>query len=157
MDDLENLEKLTRLRDKKIIDNVEFNSLKRSLIGKHINTHIGERSGTAYVLLAWFLGLFGAHNFYAGYTKRAIVQLLLTLFSGILFFLPLLVVQIWALADMCLIDEDADGVAFYGDRTLIRILRIAAIAFFVVMYFAGFFSTVVNPANMPELVAVPQV
>lgn len=137
MNDIENLEHLNTLRDKKIIDDQEFTSIKRTIINKHLGTHLGAKSGTAYVLLAWFLGIFGAHNFYAGYTKRAIVQILITLFSGIFFFIPIVIVQIWALGDMCLIDKDADGTPFYGDKILIRIIRIAAVALFITMYFFG--------------------
>ncbi len=41
-------------------------------------------------LLALFLGLLGIHNFYLGYKKRGMVQLLLTLGSVFLFLIPFL-------------------------------------------------------------------
>lgn len=138
MDDLEHLEKLHHLREKKIISDTEFEGIKKSIIDKHLSGHLGAKSGIAYAMLAWLLGIFGAHNFYAGYTKRAIAQILITLFSGLLLFIPILFVQIWALGDLCLIDKDAENVPFYGDKTLIRIIRIAAVALFVLMYFLGF-------------------
>lgn len=138
MDDFENLEKLAKLKDKGIINEEEFLTLKRNIVSRNINIYPESKNGVAYALLAWFLGIFGAHNFYAGYTKRAIVQLLLTVFSWMLFFIPLIVVQIWALADMCLINKDAEGRPFHGDKTLILIIRITAVAFYVITYLLGF-------------------
>lgn len=138
MDDFENLEKLAKLRDKDIINEEEFLTLKRNIVSRNIGAHPESKSGIAYALLAWFLGVFGAHNFYAGYTRRAIVQLLLTLFSWMLFFIPLILVQIWALADMCLVNKDAEGREFHGDKTLIMIIRITAVAFYVLSYLFGF-------------------
>lgn len=138
MDDFDNLERLAKLRDKDIINEEEFVTLKRNIVSRNIGMCPDCKSGVAYALLAWFLGMFGAHNFYAGYTKRAIAQLLLTVFSWILFFIPLVVVQIWALADMCLINKDAQGRPFKGDKTLVLIIRITAVAFYVISYLIAF-------------------
>lgn len=80
MDDLENLEKLAKLKDKGIINDEEFLLMKRNIVSRNMNVYPESKSGIAYALLAWFLGIFGAHNFYAGYTRRAIAQLLLTVF-----------------------------------------------------------------------------
>ena len=52
------------------------------------------------------------------------------------------VVQIWALADMCLINKDAQGRPFHGDRTLILIIRITAVAFYVICYLLAFMGIV---------------
>lgn len=41
-------------------------------------------------LLALFLGLLGIHNFYLGYKKKGMIQLLLTLASVFLFLIPFL-------------------------------------------------------------------
>ena len=101
MEHLDNLEKLARLRDKDIISEEEF-QIQKTAILNNLSAYSGSerKSGVAYALLAWFLGIFGAHNFYAGYTKRAIIQLLITLFSWIFLFVPVIFVQIWALADL---------------------------------------------------------
>ena len=138
MDDLENLEKLAKLKDKGIINDEEFLLMKRNIVSRNMNVYPESKSGIAYALLAWFLGIFGAHNFYAGYTKKAIAQLLLTVFSWMLFFVPLIVVQIWALVDMCLINKDAQGRSFHGDKVLILIIRITAVAFYVICYLLAF-------------------
>lgn len=65
----------------------------------------------AYILLAVFLGAFGVHNFYAGYTKSGVFQLLITLLLGWLI-IPLLIVWIWIIYEICTVDKDADGVKF---------------------------------------------
>ena len=161
MEHLDNLEKLARLRDKDIVSEEEF-QIQKTAILDNLSAYSGSerKSGVAYALLAWFLGIFGAHNFYAGYTKRAIIQLLITLFSWIFLFVPVIFVQIWALADMCLINKDAAGEAFRGVRHLITVIRAAAIAFYVVIYFMAFsglmmlynYNAVVSGGNMPAKV-----
>ena len=63
----------------------------------------------AYVLLAVFLGGIGIHNFYAGFTNRAIIQLLVSILScGILGFF----MWIWAIIEACTVTQDANGVRF---------------------------------------------
>ena len=96
------------------------------------------KSGVAYVVLGWLLGLFGVHNYYAGYTRKATIQLLITLFSGFLCFIPLVFVQVWAIAEICLINKDAADVPFREDVSLVKILRIAAVAFLYCSLFSLF-------------------
>jgi len=61
-----------------------------------------------YVLLAVLLGI-GIHNFYAGYTTRGIIQLLVSILScGILWFF----MWIWAIIEACTVTQDANGVRF---------------------------------------------
>ena len=69
------------------------------------------KSRVAYILLGIFLGEFGIHNFYAGYTNKAVAQLLITVFTGWLI-LPLVGVWIWVLIEICTIKQDADGIQF---------------------------------------------
>jgi TM2 domain-containing membrane protein YozV len=71
--------------------------------------YIRRRSRLTYILLGVLLGMFGGHNFYAGYTKRAVVQLLLTVLSC---FFGGVVSWIWAIVEVCVVTEDDDGVAF---------------------------------------------
>jgi len=70
-----------------------------------------KRSRLIYILLAIFLGGLGIHNFYAGYTKKAIIQLLCCT-VGALLVVPLIVGIIWVLVDICTVTKDADGKAF---------------------------------------------
>jgi len=71
--------------------------------------YLPRKSRVVFVLLAIFLGAFGGHNFYAGYTTKAIIQLcvsLLTCFAGSI------VSWIWAIVEACVVNEDNDGIAF---------------------------------------------
>ena len=81
-----------------------------------------QKSWVASFLLAFFLGSFGVHNFYLGYSSRAKVQLLLGV-GGIVTspliigFLPLFIVGVWAFIEFIMIllsvgefAHDAQGV-----------------------------------------------
>ena len=65
-------------------------------------------------LLGIFLGCFGVHNFYLGYTGKAIAQLLLTLIGWILCGLGPIAAWVWGLIEGILlltgsINTDANG------------------------------------------------
>ena len=68
----------------------------------------GRKTRTAFVLLGLFLGGLGIHNFYAGYTGRAVSQLLITIFTFWLI-VPIIIVGIWVLIEVCVVTEDASG------------------------------------------------
>ena len=57
-----------------------------------------EKSMVVYVLLAFFLGCWGVHKFYAGRKNEGIVMLLMGT-VGALLVLPLVIVAIWAFVD----------------------------------------------------------
>jgi hypothetical protein len=63
-------------------------------------------------VLGVFLGAFGVHNFYAGYTARAVGQLCLSIFT--LPFMPFLAIVSWAWAvvEICIVDKDSNGLQF---------------------------------------------
>ena len=67
------------------------------------------KNRVVFVLLAVFLGAVGAHNFYAGYTRKAVIQLCITILTcsigGI-------ITWIWAVVEACTVDHDDDGVEF---------------------------------------------
>ena len=67
------------------------------------------KSRTAFIVLGIFLGAFGAHNFYAGYTGKAVGQLCLTILS--LFYLSI-ISWIWAVVEVCMINKDSAGIEF---------------------------------------------
>jgi hypothetical protein len=67
------------------------------------------RKRTNYILLGALLGAFGAHNFYAGYYKKAGIQLGITLLT-VGFASPMS--WLWAVIDICTIDRDVRGVQF---------------------------------------------
>lgn len=66
---------------------------------------------TAFVLLGLFLGFLGVHNFYAGYTGRAVAQLLICILTGWLI-LPLVALFIWIIVEICVVTTDAQGHPF---------------------------------------------
>jgi TM2 domain-containing membrane protein YozV len=70
--------------------------------------HPDAKDRVAYVLLAVLLGI-GIHNFYAGYTTRGLIQLLVSILScGILWFF----MWIWGIIEACTVTQDANGVRF---------------------------------------------
>lgn len=69
------------------------------------------KSRVAYVLLGLFLGNLGIHNFYAGYSSKAVTQLLLTVFLCWTIVVPI-GVAIWVIVEICTITQDFNGVQF---------------------------------------------
>jgi TM2 domain-containing membrane protein YozV len=68
-----------------------------------------QKSRTTYIVLGIFLGALGIHNFYAGYTGRAVGQLclsVLTLLSLAVF------AWIWAIVEICIVTKDSAGLDF---------------------------------------------
>ena len=62
-------------------------------------------------ILAIIFGAFGAHNFYLGFTSKAIIQLCLTIIScGLLSFIP----AVWGLIEGIIILTDSNTVDAYG-------------------------------------------
>ena len=62
-----------------------------------------------YILLGFFLGELGIHNFYAGYIGRGVVKLLITILSfGFLFWIS----WIWAIVEIITVRIDARGCPF---------------------------------------------
>lgn len=74
-----------------------------------INSYTPRKSRVVFVLLAVFLGAFGGHNFYAGYVKKGVIQLCITIFSC---FFGALISWIWAIVEVCMLDRDNNGIAF---------------------------------------------
>jgi len=67
------------------------------------------KNRTTFILLGVFLGMLGVHNFYAGYTGRAVGQLCLSvLTAGWL----ALASWIWAIVEICIVDKDGVGIQF---------------------------------------------
>jgi TM2 domain-containing membrane protein YozV len=69
------------------------------------------KSRTSYILLGVFLGGLGIHNFWAGYTAKGTVQLLITLLTFWLV-VPLIAVGVWVIVEVCTVKADGNGVPF---------------------------------------------
>jgi TM2 domain-containing membrane protein YozV len=67
------------------------------------------KNRTSFIILGALLGAFGAHNFYAGYHKKAGIQLAITVLT-LGFGSPMS--WVWAVIDICTIDRDGRGVPF---------------------------------------------
>ena len=62
----------------------------------------GTSKKIAAALFAFFLGAFGAHKFYLGYTKQGVIMLLTFLFGFILLGIPSMIIGIIALVEFIL-------------------------------------------------------
>lgn len=62
------------------------------------NKLTNDKSMVVYLLLAWFLGIFGVHKFYTGRNGQGIAMLLMGTI-GWLLILPGIAVCVWALVD----------------------------------------------------------
>jgi TM2 domain-containing membrane protein YozV len=67
------------------------------------------KNRTTFIVLGALLGALGAHNFYAGYTKKAIAQLAVTVCT-LGFGSPMS--WIWAIIDICTVNHDQRGIQF---------------------------------------------
>lgn len=67
------------------------------------------RNRVTFILLGIFLGALGVHNFYAGYVRKAVAQLCLSVFTC---FYASFASWVWAIVEICTVTEDSDGVQF---------------------------------------------
>ena len=72
-----------------------------------VNTRNQEIEHRSSSICGVFLGMFGAHNFYAGYTKRAVAQLCITLCT---LFVCGIVSWIWAIVEVCTVEQDSRNI-----------------------------------------------
>ncbi|MBE6452200.1 MAG: TM2 domain-containing protein [Alphaproteobacteria bacterium] len=121
--------KLKEIAHKIHLTEEEFVAEKKRLVAKilHKNEPVQPKNGVIYILLAFFLGTTGIHNFYAGYWGRGLSQLCLTLISAWFLYIPLLFVAMWALLELLFVNKSAKGINFSGNRTIIISLRIISI------------------------------
>ena len=104
---------------------------------------MSSKSRTVYVILACLLGSFGVHNFYAGRTTPAIIQLVLTLItcgSGSL------IVFFWVLFDIFFTNKDGDGRPMKPIPLLLLILPTLAVILAVVTAFVLILAAILLPA-----------
>lgn len=80
----------------------------------------GASKKIAAALFAFFLGAFGAHKFYLGYTKQGVIMLLVFLFGFILLGLPSMVIGIIAFVEFILYlvksDEEFEQTYVIGQK-----------------------------------------
>ena len=71
--------------------------------------HPDAKLKSTFILLGVLLGMFGAHSFYAGYKRKAFIQLGITVLT-LGFASPM--TWAWAIIDAFTIEEDSNGVKF---------------------------------------------
>ncbi len=76
------------------------------------HTEYSNKTRIAYLLLGIFLGAWGIHDFYAGYTQRGIIKVIIAVLGCCLW--GGTVSWIWAIVDVCTIREDVNGRPFAG-------------------------------------------
>ena len=83
---LDDLERLSSLRKRKLITEEEFELQKAILLEKgkrqHFEKDNSEEPKTVemYCILGWLFGVLGGHNFYVGKVRIGIIQFVLGLF-----------------------------------------------------------------------------
>ena len=71
------------------------------------------KSRTSFILFGALLGLIGLpgiHNFYAGYNQKGLVQILVSVLSCWLLWIPM---YIWTIVEICTVTVDSDGKPMY--------------------------------------------
>lgn len=121
--------KLQQLKKQKYLSEEEMLAEKRRLAVKILRKteRVPTKNGVIYILLAFFFGTIGLHNFYAGYWGRGLSQLCLTIISPWFLFIPLLVTAVWALIELLFVGKTAKNQQFSGNikfRLMLKILVI---------------------------------
>ncbi len=99
--------KFCRFCGKKLVEETVVNSQieGKSGVNKDFITYQPEKSPKSRAgaaALAFFLGVFGAHRFYAGKTDTAVTMLIISI-VGLFTVIPFIVTGIWALVDFIMI------------------------------------------------------
>lgn len=71
--------------------------------------HPDAKPKITFILFGVLLGMFGAHSFYAGYKRKAFIQLGITVLT-LGFAIPM--TWVWAIIDVYTIEEDSNGIKF---------------------------------------------
>ena len=81
-------------------------------IGGYVDTPIQlaipAKSKSTFILFGVFFGLCGVHNFYAGYTGRAVAQLLISIILGPLV-VGVIIVGMWVFVELLTVRTDKRG------------------------------------------------
>jgi TM2 domain-containing membrane protein YozV len=70
------------------------------------------KSRVAYVLLAFFVGGLGIHNFYSGHIMSGLFKILLSFFGFFTFGVTWLLNFVIVLIEMCTVTQDSNGIPF---------------------------------------------
>ncbi len=144
MNDYLTLEELGQLKARGIIDEAEFERRKKLLARKLTREQTTAKSGVIYILLAFFLGCLGLHNFYVKRPIRGLIQILLFATSWLFLFLPLIILSLWLYLEIMFTNHDGNGNHFKSSSGMIWFLRLGLTIF--IAY------TFLNMQNAGELI-----
>lgn len=86
---------------------MQRNAMNQQMINQMKEMNVSGKSRLTYILLVLFLGAWGIHNFYAGYSGKGIIQLLLGItLVGTFITVP------WCVLDMICVKLDGEGKRF---------------------------------------------
>lgn len=150
-------ERLKQLKDNGHITEEEYVDEKKRLADRLLKREdpTYAKNGIVYILLGWFLGTLGLHNFYAGYWGRAITQLTLTVIAPWFLYIPLLITAVWAFGDILFVNNGAHHIPFAGNRKIIILLRILAVVVFGIILTGSTLITEEVNITMPETLVTP--
>lgn len=145
-------DKLQEMHDHHEMSEEEFVVQKKRLANKtlHRDENKTGKNGIIYIILAFFLGALGLHNFYAGYWGRGLAQLFLTLVAPWFLYIPLLFVAIWVLLELLFVNKGPHGIPFTGNKIVIISLRIAAVVMLAMAF--SYTSLVIDEPGFEEVV-----
>ena len=145
-------EKLQEMYDHGDLSEEEFVAQKKRLAAKIMqeNKKLPPKNGIIYILLAFFLGSLGLHNFYAGYWGRALSQISLTLIAPWFLYVPVFFVSIWVLLELLFVGKGANGVPFSGRRSVILGLKAATVVVLALAF--SYSSLVIDEPDFEEMV-----
>ena len=121
--------KLQQLKNQKYLSEEEMLAEKKRLAVKILRKtdRTPTKNGVIYILLAFFFGTIGLHNFYAGYWGRGLSQLCLTIVAPWFLFIPLLITSTWALIELLFVGKAAKGQPFSGSKNVRLLLKMLII------------------------------
>ena len=145
-------EKLQEMYNHGELSEEEFVVQKKRLAAKitQENKKLPPKNGIVYILLAFFLGSLGLHNFYAGYWGRALSQLCLTLIAPWFLYIPMIFVSVWVLLELLFVGKGANGVSFSGKRSVIIGLKAATVVILALAF--SYSSLVIDEPDFEEVI-----
>lgn len=137
MAEFNDINELKALKARGAIDEAQYQAYLKVMVRKIVSDRrerAHSKNGVIYILLAFFTGTIGLHNFYAGYWRRGLVQLGLTLTAWLFMYFPLIFTSLWALAELLFVSHSAGGIPLRGNRAVLWGLRLAAILVLIIAY-----------------------
>ncbi len=155
MELVEKLEKLNNLKERGLLTKAEFDVQKKAMIGDTTSQNPPKQQ-LIYVLLAFFVGNIGIHNFYARRKKSAIAQLLMT-FPGCFLLVPMIIAWYWVVIEIFVVKKDGSGRLFKpskGFAISMGVAKLVLTVVCVVTLLSGFSAGYTNAIKTQETIQI---